>query len=446
MKLILFNLLFATAVAQYSWSTPDTTASEVIPNDVATLQQQQQELAEGELDCSFQGRLTILDDLFLEQIVNPVEGTATFRLTYEGEGWVGLGISPTGFMLQDNLAIIGLPDDNTVLKYNLGGKNVAGVQPRDASQQTLSNVSIEQADGRTILTFTKLLSEPGEVDLDATGSNTFIYATGFANNLAFHQQYGAFATALTACRQAGDDSPPPVVDQVVETFNDELGNQPKYRAHGICMAGAWAVLIPIAIGSSLIRSYLPDGLWFLLHRGFNALGLLLTLIGFALIVYAIDDNNPESPEHFQRNTHRKAGLAVVILAMLQATNGLLRPHAPHNKTVNSSTTPKQEEDDVDAAETGHEEEDSDTPAADDKCEKTKARFGWEILHRSMGLATLGLAWYNCHSGIARYSTLVGEGDQQTMEIVLWIFAIGLLAPMAALGVYSRIKACENNKK
>lgn len=35
-------------------------------------------------------------------------------------GWLGFGVSPQGMMVGSQ-AIIGLPDEDTVLKYNLGG-------------------------------------------------------------------------------------------------------------------------------------------------------------------------------------------------------------------------------------------------------------------------------------------------------------------------------------
>lgn len=42
------------------------------------------------------------------------------QAVYEGEGWVGLGFSSDGVMVGAD-AVIGLPDEDTALEYDLGG-------------------------------------------------------------------------------------------------------------------------------------------------------------------------------------------------------------------------------------------------------------------------------------------------------------------------------------
>lgn len=349
-----------------------------------------------------------------------------------------------------SVAVIGLPNENSVLKYYLGGESVSGVQPMESTQQTLTNASIEQSNGQTVLTFTKLLSEPNELDLSAIDSNVFIYALGSSNTLALHQQDGAFSTALTPCivvedsdnsislpsSQPGSLPPSPTSAQsqtspspvprapTVEILSNSEEGWPVDRAHGICMAGAWAVLIPIAISSSIVREFFPDGLWFVLHRALNALGLALTLVGFALIVHSIqEDTLPgEKPHHFSENAHSIVGLIVVVLAVLQATSGLLRPHAP---TANVDEVDDEKSREIDET----------IPALDGtKNVKTKARSAWEYGHRIVGFTTLGLAWYNCHTGMDLYTETVG-GNESGLHAILWVLMGVILAPTVALRLY-----------
>jgi len=43
-----------------------------------------------------------------------------------------------------------------------------------SSQQTLTNTAISLSGGQTTMTFTKLLSEPGELEISSTGATTLV--------------------------------------------------------------------------------------------------------------------------------------------------------------------------------------------------------------------------------------------------------------------------------
>lgn len=162
-----------------------------------------------------------------------------------------------------------------------------------------------------------------------------------------------------------------------------------YKAHGILMAIAWGVLCPLAIGASMLRSFFPPGMFFQIHRALNSLVVLMTLIAFSLAVKA---TNIEELDHFSEETHRRMGLVIFLFSLLQASNGLLRPHAP---------------------EAGE--------------EKKKVRFIWEIAHRVLGALTLFMAWSNCNTGLERYFLKFDNGsdDETTLRAVFWAFAAGL---------------------
>jgi len=89
------------------------------------------------------------------------------RLVSYSEGWIALGISPTGKMA-DAEAIIGSPDDGTVQKYDL---KPYGVDLMPGEKQTLMSNNIKQIDGRTEMTFSKYLIEDGEHEILSAGAN-----------------------------------------------------------------------------------------------------------------------------------------------------------------------------------------------------------------------------------------------------------------------------------
>ena len=107
------------------------------------------------------------------------------HLEVDGESWVGFGVSEEGQMT-GSIAIIGLPDEDTVLKYDLGGKGDGQQVVMDDDRQTLMDASIVQEDGVTTMTFAKLLVEEGEIPILEEGPNNFLFALGSSNELGYH--------------------------------------------------------------------------------------------------------------------------------------------------------------------------------------------------------------------------------------------------------------------
>ena len=82
--------------------------------------------------------------------------------------------------MADSQAIIGIPEEDTVQKYDLFsyGANLS-------DQQTLMGTSINRVDGTTIMEFTKLLVEEGEVSIKEEGMTNVLLARG-GSELGFH--------------------------------------------------------------------------------------------------------------------------------------------------------------------------------------------------------------------------------------------------------------------
>lgn len=84
-------------------------------------------------------------------------------------------------------AIMGLPEEGSVLKYDLSAESESGVVPMSDDKQTLVNTNITQEDGMTVMTFAKYLDED-QYPL-VVGDNTCIYAESTSNSFGFHNNH-----------------------------------------------------------------------------------------------------------------------------------------------------------------------------------------------------------------------------------------------------------------
>jgi DOMON domain len=312
------------------------------------------------------------------------QDTVSFIYKTPAEAWVGVGFSNNGGFMIGSEAVIGLPDEGTVLKYGLTLQDAAGVLPLPDAQQTLIDASINQDAGQTTLRFTKIMNEPNEIPINL-GANTFLGAWGFGNALSVHQSRESFAINL----DSGG------VQQLV------TGEQSLWKAHGWFASIAWGVLCPLAIGAGLLRKMLKAPLWFQIHRALNMMVIVFTVIAFSLAVAAISRETPAGADaqHFNPEPfpHRLTGLIIFIFAILQAIGGIFRPHA--------------------------------TEACE---EKTLARKTFEFGHRFTGYSLLALAWYQVDSGIKIYQSIYIESQSTNLLAIFWGVAGGI-AGLVVLG-------------
>jgi hypothetical protein len=169
-----------------------------------------------------------------------------------------------------------------------------------------------------------------------------------------------------------------------------------WKAHGLCASIAWAILVPLAVGSSLLRKTLEkhgfhEDTWFTIHFTLNTLAALLTVVAFSIAVYIIRTEDGKSP--WKEYPHFIVGLVVFIMTLLQAVMGMLRPR--HHANPNKEEAEGAEE---------AEEEEKVAP------EKSAVRSSWEIKHRLFGVSLLGMAWYNIYSGWGLFEEEVGGED------------------------------------
>ncbi|KAL3797677.1 hypothetical protein HJC23_013509 [Cyclotella cryptica] len=116
------------------------------------------------------------------------------RMESQSDGYLGFGISPTGGMYPAD-AVIGLPDDGTVLLYDMTAESTSGVVAMPDNMQTLTDTSIVQGGGVTTMTFARKLDE-GSYPL-VVGDNPCIYAQSTSNAFGYHGSgRGAFQLTL----------------------------------------------------------------------------------------------------------------------------------------------------------------------------------------------------------------------------------------------------------
>jgi DOMON domain len=378
----------------------------------------------GELDCTFQGDpVSIIDGISFQHILNQVDNTLTVEVTYLGTGWVAFGVSADGQMPGSEV-IIAKTDEaqgsSNPGKYSITARQQDAIQL--SSQQTLVDASFEQADGTTVLRFTKALAESGELEISADGTNTFVYAVGSSDTFGYHAKRGSFqVNSLTKCVEAGQTAAPvPEGGGVVtgDTNNAPVPSQSLWVAHGIMMFISWGILLPIGIGASVIRRLVPgNGMWFQLHRVANGLAFLLMTAAFGIAVYNV------KVDHFStKNKHKTIGLVIYIFSFLQVLSGIFRPHLPH------AQPPKQVEPDVEA-------EEEVKPAVEETPKKSTRRVVFEVAHRTFGFGLLGLSWYNLYLGVALMAAFYGPSYD--LSDAMWGVIGGISGLILVLFVYTK---------
>jgi len=230
-------------------------------------------------------------------------------------------------------------------------------------------------------------------------------------------------------------------------------------AHGTFMTISWAILVPCAIGASVLRNFmdeylrfLPQNSWNGIHRSLNVLAVVATAIGFFLGVAA---TQKEKGNHFQKR-HAATGLVVFLLVLLQMFLGFVRPAAASSSQDSSKEHRQQKQKTpsypTSAVELEEVTDDNSyepkmvTPDASEDDEssngtsagKPLVRRLWEYKHRGLGMLLLGLAWYNSQTGIQEEVERYGEGGRGVTTGIFWGLAGGISGLFFVLAYILRI--------
>mmetsp|Transcript_4342 Transcript_4342/g.6093 ORF Transcript_4342/g.6093 Transcript_4342/m.6093 type:complete len:198 (-) Transcript_4342:52-645(-) len=135
-----------------------------------------------------------------------------------------------------------------------------------------------------------------------------------------------------------------------------LDNLNEYQYHGVFMALAWLVIVPLAIISSRYTRCFVG--WFYLHATLQIAALGVTIYSFYLALKLPSVQG----EHFS-STHGQLGLAILTIMTLQILYALFRP------------------------------------SFDKEAGKSHRRVFWESNHKIVGFLLMLLAFYNVHEGM-----------------------------------------------
>ena len=149
--------------------------------------------------------------------------------------------------------------------------------------QTLQNASLTQIDGRTTLTFTKLLVEDGEPAMSINGTN-LVFAFGSGNTFNYHAHRSGIT--LSFGRDGQVLAPSPDVTDWKEHAK---------AAHGVLMGLSFGLLFPL--GAIMARWHgescgcFRGAAWFRIHRTVQTTAVLFMLVR-CLLHPSLDASKP----------------------------------------------------------------------------------------------------------------------------------------------------------
>ena len=111
---------------------------------------------------------------------------------------------------------------------------------------------------------------------------------------------------------------------VIKTESGDL--QDPSIAHGSLMIISWGFLLPTGVVSAHFLKHRPNALWFKAHRIVQIVGLIIAICGWAVALHYFEVI--ESDDRDRAFSHAAMGMTVMILALLQPINALIRPHPP----------------------------------------------------------------------------------------------------------------------
>lgn len=242
--------------------------------------------------------------------------TLNGKLVYDGTGYIAVGPSPNAKMSGGEV-VLGLPNSGTVKKYSLTGYSSSSVEEMPSSQQTLTNTAISLSGGQTTMTFTKLLSEPGELEISSTGATTLIFAVGESSSLTYHKSRKSVKIDLANC---GDK---------VETTETKALNKFGVFGHAFLMIGAMLYVLPCGILSAVFKEKLGPA-WIKIHLPMQMLGSGAVLCGLVVIISCLSqaDRDPDFETSTAFGIHTVLGFIAIVFVAVQVAGGLLRARKP----------------------------------------------------------------------------------------------------------------------
>jgi hypothetical protein len=235
----------------------------------------------------------------------------------------------------------------------------------------------QDGQGSTVLTFALPLTNGGNSFIAKDGSSNIIFAQGPVSSPGSIRSHSTPGNRGTFNFLTG----------VSTGFLDD---HPVARtAHGVLMSLAWGLFIPLGIISARYVKILKPDKWFLGHRLFVSLGLLLALVGWFVAMTGIDLPGNHS-------AHHSLGVFTMVLAIAQPLIAAVRPPPP------------------------------------EKGELTlRSRAWWELIHKNVGRIAYVCGIANCFLGLSYFNSSSQSINSYTVAfLVCWLLII--VVPSLAL--------------
>ena len=221
---------------------------------------------------------------------------------------LSIGFGSTS-MVQSHAVVAKPGATPTVQEYRITSKGASGVVAQPS--QDITATSISQANGQTIVQFTRKLDSSDSNDHDiGDGDVSVAYAYGSGNSFGYH---GGSRGVVSINFKTGASA--------------TVGDKPIKVAHGILMYIAWGVLIPTGVMIARFGRHVPPNTgpaqwWFTRHRAIQSFGVLVGIAGAVLAVIMVNEGGSRG----EVSLHGILGYIVTGLGVLQPVNAILRPH------------------------------------------------------------------------------------------------------------------------
>lgn len=272
-----------------------------------------------------------------------VVDATTFEIAIEAPtgNWVALGISEQQTGMQNIDAYVFMSSMNAVQNRFAASKSTPALEDVGTdTYRVVANLASSPTDAsRQVVIRRPRAASGNRIDLAAEAPTFYtLVATGTnsGQTMSIHsvKSFSASASNLAATGAVGS------VDVLFSTSSK--------RAHGAMMIFAWVFLCPTAVVDARVAKGVLGPVWFKLHRLFQTLAVLLTIVGFILIKSDVTvDITDVSADATQ--LHSKIGTAVFVLSIFQMLLGYFRniiaghtknsdheafPHGPYRYVFN----------------------------------------------------------------------------------------------------------------
>ncbi|KAL1520610.1 hypothetical protein AB1Y20_022184 [Prymnesium parvum] len=237
-----------------------------------------------------------------------------FTLRFQGNTWLGIGVSSSGRMGAGAIGIITTWHDVVASHvYSLNGRTADAIKSGWVGVANLESATREGGVSSVVV------NVPYS---DSCDTNELVICRNGPTNIIVAHGYGdVFGTHPGQARFKMDGGQVTVLDMVLEW--DMI-------LHVVCMCIAWLFCAPLALALARLRhlEYFKPLLtrtrfkggrqyWYLLHRNCLFATVSLTVGAGVFMTSRVD-------AHFL-NPHSSAGIATMVVAFFQMANGLLRP-------------------------------------------------------------------------------------------------------------------------